>query len=52
MAIKGTNISRENLTILDKYVKSVSKGNSHITKEYELELIVLYRNGNIYHGRS
>ena len=45
MAIKGTNISRENLQILDKYVKSVSRGNSHITKEYELELIDKYRNG-------
>jgi len=45
MAIKGTNISRENLEILDQYVKSVSKGNSHISKEYELELILKYRTG-------
>lgn len=45
MAVKGTNISRENLATLDAYVKSVSKGRSHIEKEYEVELIGQYRNG-------
>jgi len=45
MAVKGTNISREHLAVLDKYVKSVSRGNSHIAKDYELELIIQYRRG-------
>ena len=46
MAVKGTNISRENLSILDKYVKQVSRGRSHIPKEIEKGLIQQYRNGN------
>jgi DNA-directed RNA polymerase specialized sigma subunit len=45
MAVKGTNISRENLAILDKYVKEVSRGRSHIPKEIEKELIEQYREG-------
>jgi len=46
MAVKGTNISKENLFILDRYVKQVSKGRSHIPKEIEKELIQQYRTGN------
>ena len=45
MAVKGTNISHDHLLTLDTYVKSVSKGNSHIDKEEEKRLILLYRNG-------
>jgi DNA-directed RNA polymerase specialized sigma subunit len=45
MAVKGTNISHDHLLILDTYVKSVSKGKSHIDKEDEKKLIMLYRHG-------
>jgi|APSaa5957512622_1039677.scaffolds.fasta_scaffold26644_2 DNA-directed RNA polymerase sigma subunit (sigma70/sigma32) len=42
------NISRENIVRLDTYIKTVSRGLSHIEAEYEKELIQKYRNS---HGK-
>jgi len=41
-----SNLSREDILSLDSYIKAISKGNSHISAEYEKELIHQYRNGS------
>ena len=41
-----SNLSREDIISLDSYIKAISKGNSHISAEYEKELIHQYRNGS------
>jgi len=41
--MRTNNISRGDIERLDKYVKQVSKGNSHIPADYEKKLIKEYR---------
>jgi len=41
--MRVSNLSREGIERLDRYVKQVSKGNSHISAEYEKKLIRKYR---------
>ncbi|MBC8436733.1 hypothetical protein H8D85_00250 [bacterium] len=43
--IKTSNISKTNIIALDRYIKEVSQGRSHLSAEYERELISEYRSG-------